>query len=137
MNVTIKVIAHDKQRYSTCGDWIYDEQGDLWILVSRLGNWRYEMLIALHELVEVLACRHYRISQKRVDAFDIAFEKRRQAGNTDEPGDDDKAPYRIQHLLATGIEKIIAALLGVSWKKYANAIESLSAGCDKPASVSG
>ena len=37
MNITIKTIAHDKQRYDTVGDWWFDDEGDLQIRVSRVG----------------------------------------------------------------------------------------------------
>lgn len=121
MNVKIEVIPHKKQRYPTVGDW-YFEKGNLVIRVSGMGNWRYEMLVAIHELAEVLMCKHDGISQKSVDKFDIAFENNRNPLNEDEPGDDPKAPYRKQHCIATGIERVLAAELGVSWNKYADAI---------------
>lgn len=125
MNVIIKVIPHKKQRYPTVGDWFFRKNGDLVICVSSMNNWRYEMLVALHELTEVLICKHKKISQKSVDRFDISFEKKRNPGNEDEPGDDLKAPYRDQHCIATGIERILAAELGVAWKTYEAKINSL------------
>lgn len=124
MNIIIKTIPHNKHRYPTVGDWYY--KGDtLHIRVSKLSNWRYEFLIALHELVEVFLCRHSGVTQKQVDKFDIVFEKRRKPGNTDEPGDGKKAPYRTQHCIATGVERIAAAFLGVSWGDYEKELESL------------
>jgi hypothetical protein len=125
MNVTIKTIPHSKQRYPTCGDWFYDKRGDLHIRVSKMSDWRYELCVAVHELVEVLLCHQVGISQKSVDEFDINFEKKRKPGNVDEPGDDDRAPYRIQHGIASGIERILGTLLGISWNKYAEEVESL------------
>ena len=125
MNIIIKTIPHQNHRYETVGDWWFNRDGDLEVRVSKMGNWRYESLVALHELVEVLLCKHERISTASVDAFDIAFEKKRNAGNTDEPGDDAKSPYRIQHGIATGVERIVAALLGVDWNKYEAKINSL------------
>lgn len=90
-----------------------------------MGNWRFEALVALHELVEVIKCKHDGVSQKDVDAFDIAFEKNRKPGNDDEPGDDPNAPYQNQHCLATGIERIMAAELGVDWREYDRAVMAL------------
>ena len=55
----------------------------------------------------------------------MAFEKARKKGNEDEPGDDPRAPYVVQHCIATGVERILAALLGVSWKRYEEAINRL------------
>ena len=69
MKVTIEVIPNNQQRYSTCGDWQWD--GDnLTISVSKMGDWRYEMLVAFHELAECLICRHRGIQQEQVDDFD-------------------------------------------------------------------
>jgi hypothetical protein len=90
-----------------------------------MGSWKYEALVAVHELVEVLQCSYLRISTASVDRFDIEFEKKRKPGNTDEPGDDARAPYRVQHGIATGVERILAALLGVNWNKYEAKINSL------------
>lgn len=125
MNVRIKVIPHRRQRYETVGDWYFAKNGDLEIRVSSMKNWRFEMLVALHEMVEVLICKHKGISQKSADKFDMAFEEKRKPGNEDEPGDDGKAPYRDQHCIATGVERILAAELGVGWKKYDAKIQSL------------
>lgn len=124
MNVDIKVIPHSRQRYPTVGDWWF-ERKNLSIRVSEMGNWRYEMLVVVHELVEVLICKHEGITQKQVDRFDIAFENARKPGNEDEPGDDARAPYRIQHGIASGVERICAALMGVDWNKYDTKVNSL------------
>jgi hypothetical protein len=95
------------------------------IRVSKLPCWEMEALIAVHELVEVLICRADRVEQKSVDDFDIEFENRRAKGNNDEPGDDPNAPYKKQHCIATGVERILAAALGVNWSDYADEIEKL------------
>jgi len=125
MNVHIKTIPHSAQRYPTVGDWFFDAEGDLHVFVSSLGDEREEMLIAVHELVEVLQCKYQGVSAAEVDKFDIEFEKARPQGNTDEPGDEPNAPYHRQHCLATGFERILAAVLGVKWKEYEKKIESL------------
>lgn len=127
MNVHIEVIPHSDQRYPTVGDWFF-EGGELMIRVSDLGNWRYQMLVAVHELSEALMCKEHGVSQAAVDRFDKKFEKERVTGLRgpfDEPGDDSSAPYRKEHGIATGIERILAAELNVDWNKYADAIESL------------
>lgn len=97
----------------------------LHIKVSELGDWRYNALIAVHELVEVLKCKHDGVTQEQVDAFDIAYEKNRPEAVDSEPGDSPDAPYRQQHCLATGIERIMAAALGVDWDSYDRAILAL------------
>ena len=125
MNIDIKVIPHNQQRYETVGDWFYTKSGNLSIRVSELGDWRYELLVAIHELIEVALCRYSHITQLQADNFDIAYEKARKRGDESEPGDDPACPYRIQHLLATGIEKILAALLNVDWQAYDKKVMSL------------
>jgi hypothetical protein len=118
MNVNIKVIPHRRQRYDTCGDWFY-KNDTLFIRVSALGDWRMEMAVAVHELVECLICRFKGISQEVVDAFDQAYD------GDGEPGDSYSAPYHHQHCIATGIERIVIAALGVSWKMYEARINAL------------
>jgi hypothetical protein len=128
MRIEIEVIDHNRQRYDTTGDWIIDNDGNITIYVSKLKNWKYEMLIAIHELVEVILCKNKGISQEEVDKFDIAFEKKRKPGNIDEPGDDPKAPYRLQHFAATMIERTMCLSLGCSWRKYEDACNGLDYG---------
>jgi hypothetical protein len=120
MNVKIETIPHDQQRYPTVGDWLFDNNGDLVIHVSELSDWRLEMLVAVHELVEVLICKHRGISQEAVDAFDMKFEDKEN-----EAGDDPSAPYVREHCLATSVERLLAAELGVSWKKYEEELDAL------------
>lgn len=125
MKIVIKTVPHASQRYSTVGDWTFDADGNLTIKVSQLSNWRREMLVAVHELVEVLKCKHDGVTQESVDAFDNEYEANRKEGDESEPGDDPAAPYVKQHCLATGIERILAAELGVNWKEYEEELNSL------------
>ena len=139
MKITIETIAHSEQRYPTVGDWFFTEDWhrptgtemgpkSLWqpmehlhIRVSSTGDWRHEALVAVHELVEVLLCKHAGVSQEVVDRFNIDFEKARAEGLREkgvELGDAPEAPYRTQHCVATGIERILAANLGVNWTDY-------------------
>lgn len=118
MNIVIKTIPHEQQRYPTVGDWQWAPDGTLIINVSNLSDWRREALIAVHELVEVLLCKHEGISAESVDRFDKEFEATRANDNFDEPGDDPSAPYVKQHCIATGIERILAAQFGINWKEY-------------------
>lgn len=124
MKVTIKVIPHTSQRYETCGDWQFTDDG-LLITVSKLGNLYEEMCVAVHELCEVLMCMKKGISQLEVDKFDKAFEKKRKSGDTSEPGDDPLAPYNRQHIVATVIERILAHELEIDWKEYEEAVNNL------------
>jgi hypothetical protein len=123
--INVLAIPHKEQRYPTVGDWWYDEEGVLQIRVSKLSSWRLEALIVVHELVEVLLCKHDRVSTESVDKFDMAYEKARKRGDESEPGDSPKAPYRRQHCVATGVERILAALLGVCWSDYERELNEL------------
>lgn len=125
LRIDIQTIPHHDQRYETVGDWFYDPDGTLHLRVSEMDNWRYEFLVALHELVECALCRHMGITQSEVDEFDRGFEASRDEDCVDEPGDDPAAPYRVQHCVATGVERIVAALLGVDWKSYDEAVNAL------------
>jgi hypothetical protein len=125
-NIFIQTIPHSDQRYPTVGDWFYSNGGTvLNIYVSKMGNWKYEFLVALHELVEVFICRHQKISQQAVDKFDIAYENARRAGDDSECGDHPKAPYQFAHSIASGVERIVAAVIGVKWKTYEKALSNL------------
>lgn len=129
MNITIKTIPHEAQRYDTPGDWFFTPEGNLEIRVSDSANWREEALIAVHELVEVLICKHRGITQEQVDAFDFQYENDRALGKhseTDEPGDDLDAPYRREHCIATAVERLLAAELDIAWKDYGLSVQSFS-----------
>jgi hypothetical protein len=126
-NITIETIPHKKQNYSTVGDYGINLDGSKWVKISDMNNEDYEFLVAIHELIEQHLCQKRGISEESINAFDVAFEKNRPEGNEDEPGDDPRAPYRKEHLLATGIEKILAAELGVDWKNYDAAVFALPA----------
>ena len=126
MKIEITIIPHKAQRYSTSGDW-YFHNGIMKINVSATGDWRMEMLVAVHELVEALVCTSRGITQHQVDAWDGAFEAAR--GNarptTGEPGDDPKAPYRREHRFAEKVERLLAKELGVDWRKYGKTLDKL------------
>jgi hypothetical protein len=124
VKITIQVIKHEDQAYSTVGDWRWDGD-DLNIYVSSMDNWRYEMLVAFHEMAECLMCKHRGISQESVDTFDMQFEKMRKPRNVDEPGDDPTAPYYREHQIATNLERILSLELGVNWKQYDETVVNL------------
>jgi len=134
VNISIKSIPHDHQRYETVGDWFYEKDNltglrTLNIRVSHMPDWRFILLVGIHELIEAELCTYSGISQDKVDAFDLQFEKDHTAGKhspIEEPGDDVNAPYYQQHQIATGIERIMAAFLLVDWNEYAETVESLS-----------
>lgn len=124
MRIHIEVVPAKAMRYASCGDWQF-VNGDLYIQVSAMGDWRYEALVGVHEACEALLCRHRGIDQSEVDQFDLKFEAARPASNTDEPGDSPDAPYRAEHFAATNIERLLAAELKVDWREYDKTVASL------------
>lgn len=125
MNIQIQTIKHKDQRYPTVGDWQFDKEGNLSITISSMKNWKYECLVGLHELIEVLLCKDRNITQKQVDRFDVQFEKKRKKGDVSEPGDDKKAPYYFEHQFASMIERDMARQLKVDWNRYESKVNSL------------
>jgi len=134
--VYMRVIPPNQQRYPTAGDWWFDAQG--WhFRVSELPERRYEWLVFIHEFTEAALCRLMGMPQAEVDAFDIAYEKRRMGqhvtipGKTDnvlldDPGDDPAAPYHYEHLIASAVERAAAILLFVNWRAYNDALDALA-----------
>lgn len=128
MQIKIKTINRNKQRYPTIGDWVWGKKGDLFIYVSEMFNFKkrlysYEILVAFHELVEAILCRDRGITQSSVDKFDIQFEKKRT--NQDEPGHDSRAPYKKEHITAEKFERLLAKELNIDWDEYEGYISSL------------
>jgi hypothetical protein len=136
--IQIDTIPHGDQRYPTWADWeMLEASNRLMVAVSQVGDWRYEYLAAIHELLEATVCRHMGITQGDVDAFDVDYENRRMAGKiraacgckiTDDPGSDVHAPYRQAHKYAESVEYGLARLLNVDAKEYDDAFIALDGG---------
>lgn len=119
MKIIINTIGHRDQRYKTIGDWVIEDNGDIEIFVSDLGDWRYNYLLALHELVESALCKDRKIPQKLVDQYDIA------RPDDDEPGDNSDAPYHKEHMIASAIERTMCQFMGINWNKYEEAMDDI------------
>lgn len=120
--IIIKPINAENHRYPTCGDYIYDREDDtLTIFVSRMGDWRSELAVAIHEAFESCACLAADIDLVKIDQFDMQFERDRDAGKhgeTEEPGDDKSAPYNKEHWGATYVEKMTCLRLELDWEQH-------------------
>lgn len=127
LNITIKTIPHSEQRYDTTGDY-YEKDSALEFKISELTDPRYEMLIAVHELIERLLCQQRGITDAEIDKFDMLYEELRKANFPVEvePGNDLAAPYFKEHRFATQVERMLADQLGVNWEEYENYIYSFS-----------
>ncbi len=124
MHVVIKSIPAGEFRYPSAGDYWDDPDGTKQIRVLALQDWRHELLLAVHELVEAFICDHRGIAEPDIMAFDVEFERNRAPGNLDEPGFASDAPYRAEHTFATAVEMLLAQQLGVDWKKYQDLLDS-------------
>ena len=129
MKITIETISHHRQNYPTVGDWHFERNGDLEIKVSDMGNWKMEFLVGLHEAIEAVLCKDRKIAEEDVTNFDIEFEKLRSLcpeiiGDM-ECGDMSSAPYKIEHEIATKLERWIAMELKVNWNDYNKAVNNL------------
>ena len=126
LNIEIKTLPHKDQNYNTVGDhWKEGEKRV--VVVSDLGNWKYELLIAFHEVVEQSLCDAKGIDEKKLHEFDKKFQGTRSKGEPLEPGDDLAAPYHKEHITATSFERQMADALGVDWLEYNDFINNLYA----------
>ena len=96
MKIIMETLPHVTQIYRTCGNYWVDEYVTIQIRVSETGNDDFNWLVFLHEAIVQKLCAH-----KNIKATDK------------------------EHLLAAGIEKIMASLLDIDWKKYDNTINEL------------
>ena len=125
MIIHVETIAHEDQRYPTVGDY-WQEDGIEQVRVSKMKDWRYEILVIVHELVEMAITRHRGIAEELISEFDIAFEKSREERLIiGEPGDHPQAPYRQEHFFATNLERLLAAELDVDWFEYERYVDTL------------
>ena len=119
MNIHIQVIPNSQMRPEVDGaDWFWDNKGDLQVRVAPMSCWRFEILLAIHEAVEAIMCKHNGVSQHQVDEFDQRYDLAHPHTDDSEAGDDPAAPYEREHCFATAIERILCAEMGVHWKIY-------------------
>lgn len=125
--ILIVTIPHMFQEYETVGNykWIDNET---YILVSETGNEAYNRLIAIHELIEETLVRHRGMKEEEILNFDLYHQKRVEQGLVhpeSEPGFDPNSPYKDEHAIATGVEMILCAKMGISWSDYEKTINLL------------
>ena len=118
MKIEIESIPHAHQRNPNgVGDYWRAADGAVFIRVTKFPDWRYETLVAIHELIEEAVTRHRGIAEPDIQAFDLAHPE------LDDPGMDPRAPYHREHLLADAIERLVAQALDVDWETYGKACE--------------
>ncbi len=115
MRINVETIPHEDQRYPTVGDY-WNEDGVEQVRISKMMDWRYEILVTVHELIEMAITKHRGISERAITAFQVTFKKDRGSGAAfGEPGDQRDAPSRREHFFATNLERLLAAELDVDW----------------------
>lgn len=120
--IIIDIVPHAEQRYDTLGDYWFD--GSAWhITVSDMHDWRFNYLVALHELIEMALVHERGISEPAICEFDKAMPD--DSVYADDPGMDPAAPYHREHLFADAIERLTADQLGVDFVRYSETM------CDK------
>lgn len=124
--IIIDIVTHKNQRYNTTGDYYRYDDKTMHICVSDLKDNRYELLVAIHELIEMILTEHYGIPEEEITRFDIAFEKNRKEGDLSEPGDDENSPYKNPHGIASAVERMMCTLMYCDWKKYEKACNAVS-----------
>lgn len=120
MKISGESVPMSEIRCQQVGDWTYgDDVID--VKSAKLSDWRYELLVQVHELVGAALCKHWGITDEEVTAFDELFEQERAAGlhtAEQENGDDVRAVYHREHMMATLVERLLAMELGVQWEEY-------------------
>lgn len=124
MKVVLESVGHHTHPYPTIGYWEGDVVNHLNVRVSLLPDPRYEILVAVHELLEGILCQYRGITTAEVDAFDTAYEMEGHPVES-EPGDDVRAPYRAEHNFATFVERMLANELDVEWEAYEAALAAM------------
>lgn len=123
MNATITITDPKEMRPEVDGvDWHWTPEGNLVVQIAPMSDWRYEMLLAVHELTEAIMCKHNDVSQQSVDEFDKEYDKTHATDCN--AGDDSAAPYKLEHCYATAIERILCGAMGVDWKHYDDELAS-------------
>lgn len=128
MKIEIEFKPIEEMRYSTVGDFYYKKDGTLKFEIADTGNVVYNTLILIHEISEELMTKQLGITEKKIMEFDEKFEAERESGMHGieaEPGFDVRSPYHREHTIATAVEMIICAHLGIKWNKYSYDINNL------------
>ncbi len=124
MNLVMKRIEQKDQRFTTLGYWSWDSphnRGTLTIEVSKMGDWRHEMAVWGHEIIESFYCKLMGITTEECDEFDAVFEMKYVTGEVSplvEAGDQAECPYHTGHFLGCLWERFFICISLCNWKSY-------------------
>ena len=131
MKLDIQTIPLKEMRYPTLGDYWEDwaNRGEVVIRVRIAAELtdNAQALLLMHELHEMFLCAEVGIPFEEIDKWDTWFEVN---GQGDEPGDDIRAPYHIQHVQAEALERVFAVFLGRNWEDYVREFQRVSSMLD-------
>jgi hypothetical protein len=100
-------------RYPTAGDWEWLPDGALMLKVPEYGGRDVSvLLVAIHEMIEAYLCKRDGVTDEQVTRFDVENPK------LDEPGDDPRAPYHRQHVVAMALEREAAIATSTDWATH-------------------
>ena len=128
MRIVIETVEHSKNRNDQVGDYQYLPDGTLYISVSEMGDPKMNFLIACHEMIEEFLAKCDGVTEEHITAYDELYESKRKLGMVpidSENGFGSDCLYKRYHTIATGVEMILAAQLGVDWSKYSEKVNSL------------
>lgn len=113
-------VPHSSQQYDTVGN--YWDFNNVWhVRISKCNDWRYEALVLIHELVEMILTQNNGVNWKEIDDFDT-----RGVGQfSNDPGAIPEAPYHKEHMLAQQVEQLMAYWMGINWDEYNNTLDTL------------
>jgi hypothetical protein len=119
--IVVNVVDQSDQRYDTLGDWqvIPDDVAKtttISILVSKQKDERSTFAVAIHELVEAVACYFNGVTQQAVDDYDL--EQLGAFGVADS-----HAPYFHEHNAAITCEAAFCASVALSFEAHELALE--------------
>lgn len=110
--------------FTTVGYWYWSKpcnKGTLTVQVCKMNDWRHELAVWGHELIEVFYCWLFRITTEQADKFDAYYEECYERGikqPDEEAGDDPDCPYYIGHRLGVAWEYFCIFITFASWTKY-------------------
>jgi hypothetical protein len=120
MNISCKSVPNEEiklRKGFTGADWWFDSDNNLEVRVAlELSDWKERMCLAVHEIAEALMCKYMGVTYEMVDNFDSFYGDENEIDLN--AGDDMRCPYRLPHMFATAIERILAGFMMVDWVGY-------------------
>ena len=92
------------------------DKNELWFQIKDTGVELYNLILLVHAMVEYMTTQARGIPLAIIDKFDDRHQ------DSEEPGDEVNSPYRNEHNMAVGIERILCAYMNIPWKVYEEAL---------------